>query len=318
MTPAARFGRTKSLIGFAIIFAVMISLTVLAGRTEAQEPVAQGTVQEFQASALHVEDFVGTLIVEVGNPGVIAVALSGNTEAVEGLAIRQRGDKVEIDGDGIKRSSRGFGRWFSGWSFDDDLSDYPTVTVSVPTGAQVMVNDMVGAVTIGDTEGPLVLEKVSVEGSVGRVASAKIGIAGGGMLEIASVAGDLGVAIAGSGSVSAKETGGEASLSIAGSGSVNLDTLGQALRVSISGSGDIHVGEVSSAVRISVAGSGDVTIDEGRAEPFKVSINGSGDVVFGGTAVDPNISVNGSGDVRIGAMEGRLRSSGNGDIQIGN
>ncbi|MGF1453911.1 MAG: GIN domain-containing protein [Alphaproteobacteria bacterium] len=314
MTPAARHGRTRALIGFAVLFVLAVGLSAVAGRSEAQDGGVSGQTRDYQASQLSVEDFTGTLIVAVGDPGVIKVTLNGEAEDLDDLTVRQKNDRVLIEGTDTVRSGRGFGRWFRGRDYDGDLDDYPTITVAVPKGAEIVINDMIGALTVGDTEGALTLEKISVEGTVGAVASARIGIAGSGVIEIDSVAGDLAVAVAGSGSVRAGNTGGEASLSIAGSGSVILGSLGQALRVSISGSGDVRVGEVASAVRISVSGSGDVTIDEGRADPFKISINGSGDVVFGGTAVDPSIAVNGSGDVRIGAMEGRLRSSGNGDI----
>ncbi len=304
----------RAVIGFAIVWALVIGLSFLAERASAQDGANQGTMT-FEASALDVEDFVGTMEIKVGSPGTITVTPTG--PKAERLMVERKGDTVVIDGGKSSRELRGMNRWFGGDWGNVDLDDYPAVVVTVPDGAGIEIDEMYGALRVADTNGPLVLERVAIDARVGAVQTAKIGVAGSGSIAVASIAEDLTIAIAGSGDVTTGKAGGEVTMSIAGSGSIGVASVGEALGVSISGSGDVKVGTVSSAVKIAINGSGGVRVDDGRADPLKVAINGSGDFVFGGTAVNPRIAVNGSGDVRLGAMEGKLRSSGNGDITIG-
>lgn len=275
--------------------------------------------QNYQADALKVTDFVGTLIVTTGGSGGMTADIScvdcpaGRLEDVE---IRTRGDTLHIDGEELRK---GDGPWWKVWdgvSLDlDDLDEYPVVTVRLPQGSAVTV-DMMGRAEIGDTMGPLKLAGVAMTADVGRVKNAKLSIAGSGKFVVDAVEEDLTVSVAGSGDSEIGRAG-SASVSIAGSGNVRLGTVDGPLSVSVAGSGDVRSDSAQGSVSVKIAGSGDVAVKNGRADPLTVRVNGSGDFDFGGVAVNPTISVNGSGNVRLAAMEGSLDSRGSGTIKIG-
>ncbi len=298
-----------------ILLAGVLALVPLSVSADAQETRGPTT---HDVETLSIENFIGTILVEVKDSGPAELVITGSTEKLDDLLVEDSGSTLRIAGDGRDWDWSDWSGWLN-WSAGNrrDLDEYPAVVVTVAEGTGIEMEDVAGMIRVGDLGGPVNFESVSLEGTIGAVTEATIGVAGSGDLVLGAVAKDLDVSIAGSGDVAGSTVGENASVSIAGSGSVTLDTVAAGLSVSIAGSGDTVVQSVSGPVTIGVNGSGDVDIEEGRADPLSISINGSGDVTFGGLAVDPRISVNGSGDVSLGEYEGSLRSSGSGDVTIG-
>ncbi len=304
-------------VAFLAIWVAVLVLSVAAGKADAREPSETRGPLTFDVRNLELRDFIGTVLVEPGETDEVVVVMTGDPEKLEEIELREGNNLLIVDGQKGRGALRDFRRWFDPRPVEGRLDNYPVVSIVVPEGGAVEIADMIGALRIGDTQGDVTLEGVSVDASVGRVATARVAVSGSGDVVMSTVTEDLDAAIAGSGSVKAEEIGGAVRVSIAGSGDVGVKTIGAGLSVSVSGSGEVIVGTVDGPVRVAINGSGDVTIGDGRADPLKVSINGSGDLHLGGTAVDPRIAVSGSGDVHIGQLEGELKSSGNGEISIG-
>ncbi|WP_306250887.1 GIN domain-containing protein [Parvularcula sp. IMCC14364] len=235
------------------------------------------------------------------------------------------------------------------------LEDYPVIQITVPEGTDLSLAGAAVHLTVGNINGDVQIgNTLYVQGTVGNVKAADIRITGGGDLIFASVAEDLEARIAGSGSLAFNNVQ-SADLSIAGSGDIDVKKIAGNFRADIrgsgdiitgdiegesifqiAGSGDIEAGNVNGGADISIRGSGDIVINElngpseigitgngdvdirrGRAEDLRVRISGSGDFKFNGLATNPDVSISGSGDVFIREYEGSVRTSGSGDIIIG-
>ncbi|MCI5046227.1 MAG: DUF2807 domain-containing protein [Aquisalinus sp.] len=235
------------------------------------------------------------------------------------------------------------------------LEDYPVVQITVPEGTNISIDGVAAHLTAGNLNSDMNIgSTIYVEGAVGNLTSADIRITGGGDLQFASIAKGLKAQIAGSGNLSFNDVQ-SAELSIAGSGDIDIQEIAGDLTASIRGSGDIVTGDINGASEFRIAGSGDikagramggtdisirgsgdidisevngpsevgitgngdVDIRKGRAEDLRVRISGSGDFKFNGLATNPDVSISGNGDVFIREYEGSVRTSGSGDITIG-
>ncbi|MCI5043612.1 MAG: DUF2807 domain-containing protein [Aquisalinus sp.] len=235
------------------------------------------------------------------------------------------------------------------------LEDYPVVQITVPEGTDISIDGVAAHLTAGNLNSNMTISStVYVEGAIGNLSSADIRITGSGDLIFASVAEGLTARIAGSGSLSFNDvqsadlgiagsgdieikeiadsltanirgsgdivTGdirGVSSFQIAGSGDIKTGRIAGGTDVSIRGSGDIDIGELNGPSEVAITGNGDVDIRKGKAEDLRVRISGSGDFKFNGLATNPDVSISGSGDVFISEYEGNVRTSGSGDITIG-
>jgi hypothetical protein len=270
--------------------------------------------KSFSASGLKVNDFVGTLIVNVSNGGNIKVDVAGTRERVKNVEVHSSGNAVMIQG----RSSDTVWDWHNWFNFDYTRSkpDQLVVKVSVPRGTAISVDDMVGKATIGDTLGPLKFEASASQSKIGRVSSADISLDGTGRIDLAGVNGPLKLDIAGSGKVNVGPTQ-SVKADIAGAGDTALGPIAGGLSVDIAGSGDISTPRVNGPVKIDIAGSGSVNVADGIANPLHVDIMGSGSFTFGGLAVDPHVSSFGSGSVKIKAYKGKMSSDGMASVEVG-
>lgn len=270
--------------------------------------------KSFSASALKVDDMVGTLIVNVTNGGNINVNVSGTRERINQLEVHSSGSAVMIEG----RTENSVWDWRQWFNFDYTRAqpDQLVVKVNVPRGTAISVDDIVGKANIGDTGGPLRFEASAVQSKIGKVGSANISLAGTGRIDVAAVNGPLKLDIAGSGKVNVGPTQ-SVKASIAGAGDTALGPIAQGLDVDIAGSGDISARRVNGPVHVDIAGSGSVNIADGVANPLHVDIMGSGSFTFGGLAVDPHVSSFGSGSVKIKAYKGHMSSDGMASVEVG-
>jgi len=316
--------KTMRLPRFALVGAVLLTAGALAlsqpvtGPAFAQDSASYGP-QTFTAQRVHVEDFIGTLKFEVVEGTEVTVAGTGTQEELDKITVELNSGAVEITRAQEDRSW--WDRWFGDnrWDSDKEMEKFPTFTILIPKGAALEIDGGIGKADMdGNLDGALKVKGVAMDMSFGDVSRADISVAGSGDIVLGDVNGPLEVSIAGSGSFRSGDVADNSEINIAGSGSAETADVRGALEISIAGSGDVTAQSVNGGLEISISGSGDVVVREGRADPFSVSVAGSGDVEFGGTAVDPEVSIWGSGDVSIGKLEGKLKSSGNGSVVIGN
>jgi hypothetical protein len=272
-----------------------------------------GPTKTFDARNVSVNDIVGNVSIAVRDGGPATVQINGAKQRVDETSVRMEGDTVRVVGHAYNEV------W--DWHHWFDFSDHMTtgglqVKITMPRGGDVHVEDLVGDAQIGDTMGSMHFGAVSTNSTIGRVADAKIDLAGSGKVTIASVQGDLHAETAGAGKIVAGNVG-AVNADVAGSGAIDLGNVNGDLHLDIAGSGDFSAKSLNGGAHIDIAGSGSVHIDNGKADPFHVDILGSGDVHFGGVAVDPHVSGFGSGQVRIHAIKGKLSSDGMANVKIG-
>jgi hypothetical protein len=272
--------------------------------------------KSFNTNTLRVDDIVGTVKVNVQD-GPMKVDVSGAREMVSGLTVKQEDNRLVISGsETASINVWDWHKWFDFSHIHDEHNGKLFITVTVPKGSDVRVEDLVGNAYIGDTYGPLRLETTAGDSTVGRTASASISMAGSGKTQVGDVAGELLLEIAGSGRIMAHNAG-NVRADVAGSGDAFVGAIANGVSIDIAGSGDFTAQTVNGPVKISIAGSGNVKIADGYANPLRVDIIGAGDLNFGGLAVDPRITAMGAGNVRIKAYKGKLRNDGMADVQIG-
>lgn len=273
--------------------------------------------KSYTASSLRVDDIVGNVRVNVAD-GPMKLDVAGSRDLVNGLTVRTENGQLHITGrDTASFNVWDWKKWFDFSNIHDDDNAKMFIKVTVPRGTEVRVEDLVGNATIGDTFGKLHLETTAGDATVGRVATARVSLAGSGKIAVADVAGELKLDIAGSGRVTAGHAG-NVKADIAGSGDATIGAIGGGLSVDIAGSGDFSASRVNGPVSIGIAGSGNVRIADGVANPLHVDIMGAGDLYFGGNAVDPQISAMGSGNVRLKSYTGRMSNDGMANVIVGN
>ncbi len=273
---------------------------------------------EHDIDRIEIGDFIGTLLITVGDDGTTDLLINGPADKLGDLNITDRGGLLEIRGKDLKSDWGDWRRWFnwsSDWS-DTDLKDYPVIAIETPDGTDLTIDGAAGVLRVGDIGSDVKINALALEGSVGDVRSATVRVSGSGDLKLGDIAQGYSVSIAGSGTVVSGSAGGDVKASIAGSGAVRSGAISGGIDITINGSGDAEFDSVNGPMDVTVNGAGDIRVRGGRADPMSVTINGSGDLVFDGVAVDPRIAVNGSGDVVLGGLEGSLRSTGHGDVLV--
>lgn len=272
--------------------------------------------KSFAVRSVKIDGLVGTLAVAVKPDGPMTLDIAGTKDRVADLAVSTDGGVLAIEDRYTEHSVWDWHDWFN---FSDRSNRNPrnlSVKLSVPKGADIDVDGLVGDATIGDTMGPLKFEAAAASNAkIGRVSKAKISLAGSGKIDVAEVAGPLDLDIAGSGKIHVG-TSESVKADIAGSGRMQFGTIDGGLKVGIAGSGKAEADTVNGPVKVDIAGSGNVKIANGEAKPLHVSIMGSGNIDFGGVAVDPHISALGSGSVKLKAYSGHLSSSGNVNVEV--
>jgi hypothetical protein len=305
--------KTKSLVGGAAVAALLVFPAAAASGDWVVWPT-----KSFHSGAVRLENVVGTLTVNVRNGGPISVDVSGTRERLDGITIRQDDGKVVVDASNASENESVW-NWHNWFNFSANYESRPenlAVRVTVPRGASVDVNDLVGNATIGDTEGQLHFEAAASKAKIGRVGPAHVSLGGAGRLDIAQVNGPLHLEVDGSGKVTVGPSQ-TVTADIAGSGDAQFGAITGGLSLDIEGSGDVSAARVNGPTHIDIAGSGDVRIAEGTADPLHLDIMGAGNFTFGGVAVNPHIDAVGSGKVKLRAYRGHLDTEGMADVKIG-
>ncbi len=275
--------------------------------------------RNFNASNVKIENIVGTVIVAVRNSGPMTLEISGARTRLNSVHASQNGTRLVIEGSTETENDHSVWDWRNWFNFSqhaERVSGDLTVKVTVPRGADVNVQDLVGDATIGDTMGGLRFTAAASKTHIGKVTRAKVSLGGTGRIDIASVAGELDLDLGGSGKIVAGPTG-SVKADIAGSGDAQFGPIAGGLSIDIAGSGNVTAARVNGPTHIDIAGSGSVRIAEGTANPLHVDIMGAGSLYFGGVAIDPRIDAIGSGYVHIKAYRGHLDSEGMADVKIG-
>ena len=286
--------RDPKAIGIAVaVIAVAGVWWVSSGKDSARE------FASFDADALRVSDLVGSLHVEVTNDPEMTVTVQGPSDALKRVDITTRNGTLVIDQD------RGLG-WIRIFGFRDRKME---ISVRVPRGTPVAIDDLVGELYIGDIMAPIDFRGHLSEGHIGDVTEAALAVSGSGNLWLGDVAGELALTVSGSAHATF-ESAGTAALAVTGSGELFGGDVRAGLALNIRGSGEANIDSLSGPARIEISGSGSAHIGSGRASAFVARISGSGDLVFGGTAVDPDLRVTGSGHITLAAHEGTLTADG--------
>jgi hypothetical protein len=303
----------RSFLGGASVAAVLILPAAAANGDWVVWPT-----RSFSANSVKLEDIVGKLTVDVRNGGPISVDVAGVKERVKGISIDQEDGQVVIDGSNANESGSvwNWRDWFNFSTTYESNPDNLTVRVTVPKGARVDVDDLVGDATIGDTEGELHFEAAATKARIGRVGPAHVSLGGAGRLDIAGVNGPLHLEVGGSGKVAVGPTQ-SVHADIAGAGDAQFGAIAGGLSLSIAGSGDVSAASVKGPTHVDIAGSGSVKIADGTADPLHVDIMGAGSFVFGGVAVNPHIDAIGAGSVKLKSYRGHLDTEGMADVKIG-
>jgi hypothetical protein len=305
--------RGKSFLAGAAVAALLILPAAAANGDWTVWPT-----KTFGGNALKVTDIVGTLTVNVRDGGPVTVDVSGARPRVNGVSVHQEDGTVVIDGSdsGENQSVWDWHKWFNFSTDWTPKTDNLKIKVTVPRGARVDVDDLVGDATIGDTQGELRFEAAATKARIGRVGQAHVTLGGAGHVEIAQVNGPLHLEIGGSGKVAVGPTKG-VKVEIGGSGDAQFGAIAGGLSVDIGGSGDVSAASVNGPTHVDIAGSGSVKIADGTADPLHVDIMGAGNFIFGGVAVDPHIDAIGSGNVKLKSYRGHLDTEGMADVKIG-
>jgi hypothetical protein len=261
--------------------------------------------QSFTVRRVRLNDLVANVeLITTPQAGPVRVQASGKPETMKEFHIRVVGDELVVRLDTDPEEAWFPWNLFNLWSRDRKVQDL-RVRVTAPTGTPYDIDGMTGQLNAGDLDAPLYLEGHALQARVGRLQSAKVGIAGSGRINIGDVKEAIEIEVAGSGNISAASAK-AADIEIAGGGNVVLGPLAGGLSAEVAGSGDIRAARVDGPFDVEIAGSGSVLVEGGQASSFEVEIAGSGDVMFKGHVTNPRVEIAGSGDVTVGSYSGNL------------
>lgn len=318
--------------------AVLVSLGILSGPAVA----ASNEVLEFDARSVIVDDFIGTLNVEVRSGGTVTVTMTGPEDKLADIAVRLEGETLLV--------KRGMGSTKVMERFD--AARYPVMNIQMPAGMPLTIDDMDGQALIGDLNASLTIFAASLDATIGNVTSAEIDRLGSGDISLGHVTGALNADLSGSGDITAASAG-SVSIQKRGSGDVDLGPIAREFVLNMRGSGDIDVHSALSAdiqkrgsgdvrfgtvrgellyrsagigdvdislvdgpVTIETTNSGKIYIHAGNADPLRVSLAEYGDFTLDGLAVDPELNVVGASIVKLQAYVGEFKATGKGDIRV--
>ncbi len=242
----------------------------------------------FMGRAVDISEIFADVDITVGEK--LSVTIEGPEAEVDTIKFTQHDDRLVIEGRNVsdKGDHAGInittarGGIFAGGTFRSsnvmvNIGNFNSISMSrssggglpstkvritVPHGAEVTAQGIVGKTTIGDTEGPV---QASIRGGnnlvIGKVGHAMLSMQGGGNITVASVNGNLNINLMGSGDVRVKSgIVHNLSVNLVGSGDVKFGGKAENASLSVTGSGDIYVTHVTNRPSINATGSGDVTV----------------------------------------------------------
>ncbi|WP_143270705.1 MULTISPECIES: hypothetical protein [unclassified Azospirillum] len=249
----------------AALFAGMASL-----------PAAAATLdpQTLPGDQLVLRNVMGTVTVETnGAPGQIEIRISGKDEQeirkIE--LLREKGDVV------ISRPAYAKKEGFS-WKLE---SEDIQIHITMPRQGTVTVEDMIGALNLGDLDGPLnATIKTAADIKTGNLKQADLTVAGAASIKTGSIAGPL-------------------TSVVSGAADMDFKSVSQGAKFTITGFGNVNADRVDGPVDIKVSGVGDVDIHDGNTDMLRVTISGLGGVEFKGKVRDQQINRSGLASVTI-------------------
>ena len=296
----------------------------------------------YDATAVIVDDFIGTLNVTVVDADRSTVQITGTEDKIADIRVRLDGPNLIL--------RRGMGPVDLAQGLD--LAAYPVVDLQVPAGTALTIDDMDGEASVGDLMAPLRVYVASLDATIGDVTSAHIDRFGSGNITLRNIAGPLNVTLSGSGDIKA-ESAASVDLTKRGSGDVILGAIAGPVLAQMRGSGDIRIAEaetvdikkrgsgdielgdvrgdfkyegagigdvdvasVDGPVIINATSSGKIHIHGGQADPLRVSLAEYSDFTLDGVAVDPDITVSGASIIKLQEYVGDFKASGAGDIRV--
>jgi hypothetical protein len=244
--------------------------------------------ERFSTSKLQISDLFANIRIDVWDLPVMAVTVSGPKEAAEAIVIRaqertllirggsRRGSSdeihirskgsvhtISIQGSSIGSMSISGGNVTVRGGVHVSSVDVAEISVNVPRGSDIALQDTDGETRIGDVCGSL---NVHVKGG-GEIRSGHMVAAG---------------------------------IEILGDTRVELTEVNGPLAAQIMGSGNVHVrGGVITSLQVQIMGSGDFRFD-GEAHTAVLSTMGSGDIRVMKVATTPMKQCMGSGKIRVG------------------
>lgn len=289
------------------------------------------------AQSVEIENFIGSVEIVEGARLAIEGERAGTAEI--------KGSRLVVDGGESERSVNRAKCRVSARDGEvdrvrinrQDLSDYPTLRITVPDTGALVVSDSIlfgtvsdladvdvalpncGLLTFGDVSE---MFDVRVSGSAdiyaGSVGEARLSTSGSGDFEILE-AESLTFRSSGSGDLAAGEVTGPVFLRSSGSGDAVIAKAMDGVEWSSSGSGDLLVGEAAGDLDFSTTGAGDAVIESGDIATLSMRTTGSGDAAIHGSVGDADVVSTGSGDVYMKRHTGRLtfRSTGSGEVTVG-
>lgn len=236
--------------------------------------------EQHAATRLRVSGLAGSLKIDGEDRTDIRLEMRGTPEQLERLRREVRGDRLEITAEGgptgvttvisgrnnivIATPGARATQIIGGTATTVGGAVEPALELQayVPAGTPLVVEGMVGELSVAAVDGPLELELAGGSARLDRVVGGRLAVVGGSRIEAEQASGDLALEVRGAGDVVVERAA--------------LDVL----EVGISGSGDVRVGGSAQQARVTVAGVGNVSIDEVRERP-DVRVSGIGQIDIG-------------------------------------
>lgn len=251
-----------------MLFATIAAITLTgAAQAETSGP------QRFDGSKLIVRDVIGEVKVKV-DPSARDVTVTINADAEEFPLLSARSGEGGV----IIARSRPPEKQHRDWKVQDNDV---VITVTLPKGSAIDVDDMIGKLEVGDLDGALTANiRAAADIQTGRLSSARIDVAGAAGIHTGDIAGKL-------------------DLTIAGAGDVDIGAVRQGADISIAGFGNVDVAGVKGPVSVRVSGVGDVDLNNGDVDMLDIDVSGMGSVSFEGQARDRRVNSSGLSSVRV-------------------
>ncbi len=197
--------------------------------------------------ALEVEGSGGTLVVTAPSSGTSVTVVEQMTVVTGSGAT----SNVVIGGSSASSASSSSGT--AGPPVD--------VVLDLPAGTRLALHGFTGEAEIGDLGAAVLLQVIGGTVRAGAVGDAELAAVGGGVIDVASVTGDLEASITGDGRIAvlAGEVG-NAQIAVTGAGTVGVDAPARSAVVDLVGGGAVRMVAVAEPPEVSRVGAGTFSV----------------------------------------------------------
>ncbi len=197
--------------------------------------------------ALEVASEGGTLVVTAPSSGT-SVTVVENMTVVTGP-----GASSSVTIGGVSASSSSASSRSAGPPVD--------IVLDLPAGTGLALHGFTGEAEIGDLGAAVMLQVIGGTVRAGAVADAELAAVGGGVIEVASVEGDLEASITGAGRIAVLAGAvGDARISVTGAGTVGVDAPAQSAVVDMVGGGKVRLAAVAETPEVNRVGAGTFSV----------------------------------------------------------